>query len=97
MTTPVTEERPATRLVIVGREWTFWNWLHEQPPAERARVKPVFRLSDMWGLHDVVVEFMPDWTRGKTGDQCRAILREAEILTDRRARMMRPFQPPRVS
>jgi hypothetical protein len=84
-----------TLMVVVGEYRRYYEWWQQQDVATKRRVRRVERPTDMFGFHDVEVVFMRDWTHGKTTAQCRAIWHEAEILTSLRARMMRPFQPPR--
>ena len=84
-----------TLMVVVGEYRKYYAWWERQDVATKRRIRRVEKPTDMFGFHDVEVVFMPDWVKGKTGDQCRAIWHEAQVLTDLRARMMRPFQPPR--
>lgn len=75
------------RLVVVGRQDRFRNWLGTLPTDEQRWIKPVHRFADMFGVHSAVVEFMPDWRENgsrSAGENAR-ILWEAETMEQRRA------------
>lgn len=81
------------RLVVVGSEEAFQSWLFSLDDGAQQSIKPVRRWSDMLGLLNPVVQFMPDWREHpeRGAEENARIVETAQQMETRRKALLDPF------
>lgn len=81
------------RLVVVGDQEVFQQWLETLPPEAQKSVRPIERWSEMLNYQRAVVQFMRDWRTGsaRTQEENDRIWNEAVRMDEYRRSLLDPF------
>lgn len=79
------------RLVVVGLEHKFDQWLRTLPPEQRQTVVPIRDWQSMLGFRFATVQFMKDWRENRSAEEVERILEHARSIEEMKERMRDPF------